>query len=202
MGMASSHSQTVVAAAIVVVRQIIQKQPENYGNIIKSLLLLMDEIQVPEARAAIVWIIGEYRELVPDYTIDVLRKLCKNFRKEDPQVKLQALNLAIKLFLFQSNYTPEHQKILKKLFKYLLDLCRFDRNYDIRDRCRLCRSVFLRGKKKGEPSTPAKQEVRQMMQQMFLSEKPKPVINSPYKAREELVLGSLSLQVMHQVKGY
>jgi len=202
MGMASSHSQTVIASAIVVVRQIIQKSPENYTNIIKSLILLLDDLEVPEARAAIVWIIGEYRELVPDYTIDVLRKLCKNFRKEDSQVKLQALNLAIKLFLFQGNFTSEHQKILKKLFKYLLDLCRFDRNYDIRDRCRLCRSVFLRGKKKGETTTEVKQEVRQMMQQMFFTEKPKPKINSPYKAREELVLGTLSLQVMHQVKGY
>jgi len=203
MGMASSHSQIVVASAIVVVRQIIQRNPQNFGNVIKSLIILLDKIEVAEARAAIVWIVGEYREHVQDYTLDVLRKLCKRFRKEDTQVKLQALNLAIKLFLHQANFPSDKQKVLKKLFKYLLDLCRFDQSYDIRDRCRLVRAIFLRGKKKGDgPTSAFKQEVRQKMQAMFLSEKPKPKITSPYKAREDLVLGTLSLVVMHEVKGY
>jgi len=43
MKMASSHSQTVIASAIVVVRQIIQKSPENYTNIIKSLVPLCSD---------------------------------------------------------------------------------------------------------------------------------------------------------------
>jgi AP-3 complex subunit beta len=43
---------------------------------------LMDTITVPAARASILWLLGEYSELVPTIAPDVLRKMAKTFISE------------------------------------------------------------------------------------------------------------------------
>ena len=51
----------VVASSVVVIRQIIQRNPAKYDKVMLSLMKLLNKTNVPEARAAITWIIGEYR---------------------------------------------------------------------------------------------------------------------------------------------
>merc|ERR1719197_688729 len=118
-----------------------------------------------------IWIIGEYRDQVGKYGPDALRKLLKGFTKEKSQVKLQILNLAVKLFLANS-------KEVGKLFKYALNLCKFDVDYDLRDRSRLVRAVFLASK--SDVPTEGRKLLRLAMQKMFLASKPTPVIVSPF----------------------
>lgn len=43
---------------------------------------LMDHITVPQARASILWLLGEYSERVPKIAPDVLRKMAKSFINE------------------------------------------------------------------------------------------------------------------------
>lgn len=43
---------------------------------------LIDSINVPAARASILWLIGEYCERVPNIAPDVLRKMAKSFVNE------------------------------------------------------------------------------------------------------------------------
>lgn len=43
---------------------------------------LVDNITVPAARASILWLLGEYSELVPTIAPDVLRKMAKSFINE------------------------------------------------------------------------------------------------------------------------
>ena len=50
---------------------------------------LVDSIEVAAAKAAIVWVVGEYCERVPKVAPDVLRKMAKSFTNEDPAVKMQ-----------------------------------------------------------------------------------------------------------------
>lgn len=59
-------------------------------------------LQVPMARASILWLIGEYCEHVPKIAPDVLRKMAKSFTGEEDIVKLQVINLAAKLYLTNS----------------------------------------------------------------------------------------------------
>ena len=59
-------------------------------------------IQVPMARASILWLIGEYCEHVPKIAPDVLRMMAKSFTNEEDIVKLQIINLAAKLYLTNS----------------------------------------------------------------------------------------------------
>lgn len=43
---------------------------------------LMDSIAVPQARASILWLLGEYSQLVSTIAPDVLRKVAKTFVTE------------------------------------------------------------------------------------------------------------------------
>ena len=90
-------------------------------------LKLLQKTNVSAARCAIVWIAGEYREHIQQYAPDALRILAKTFTRESGDVKLQILNLATKIHLTQ----PEK---VTKIFKYVLDLCKYDEDYDLRDR--------------------------------------------------------------------
>lgn len=63
-------------------------------------------LQVPMARASILWLIGEYCEHVPKIAPDVLRKMAKSFTNEEDIVKLQVINLAAKLYLTNSKQVP------------------------------------------------------------------------------------------------
>lgn len=66
------------------------------------LLVCRPNLQVPMARASILWLMGEYCERVPKIAPDVLRKMAKTFTAEEDIVKLQTVNLAAKLYLTNS----------------------------------------------------------------------------------------------------
>ena len=141
MGLINTSSEVVVAAAIIVIRQLLQQHPQHV-NIIVRLAKKLDETTVPQARAAIVWIIGEFQSQprVAALAPDTLRVLAKKFMQEDVVVKNQILNLAAKLSLRQRGH-PQVQLLLE----YVLGLCRFDADYDLRDRARLMKHMLAKG---------------------------------------------------------
>ena len=191
----SNQSPDVVAASVIVIRQIIQRNPSNYEKSMLKLLKLLQKTNVPAARCAIVWIIGEYRQYISDYVPDALRILAKKFIRESNEVKMQILNLAVKVYL------ADPKKVIL-LFKYILDLCKYDQNYDLRDRARLVRCVFFQKKKKkgGDSSDidpDVQRKLRTKMQEMFLSEKQLPEVISPFKDRDRFVMNTLSHMVLH-----
>uniref|UniRef100_A0A2K5LLU3 AP-3 complex subunit beta n=1 Tax=Cercocebus atys TaxID=9531 RepID=A0A2K5LLU3_CERAT len=106
----SNRDELVVAESVVVIKKLLQMQPAQHGEIIKHLAKLTDNIQVPMARASILWLIGEYCEHVPRIAPDVLRKMAKSFTAEEDIVKLQVINLAAKLYLTNSKQVPEWTK--------------------------------------------------------------------------------------------
>jgi len=193
----STSTETVVAQAISVIRQLLQRDPKSHVSIIKRMAKLLFKVKIAMARTALVWIVGEYREMIPKVAPDCLRQLAKTFKEEDVEVKLQVLNLAVKLYL-------SNPKETSLLFKYIMDLSKNDQNFDVRDRARMVRSLFF--KKKGEalndPSTELKTKTKMLMKRCFLWAKPVPETENPFKARETLTLGSLSHVVQHSVQGY
>ncbi|KAK0131662.1 AP-3 complex subunit beta-2 [Merluccius polli] len=162
-------------------------QPEKHSDIIKHMAKLTDNIQVPMARASILWLIGEYCEHVPKIAPDVLRKMAKSFTNEEDIVKLQIINLAAKLYLTNSKQT-------KLLTQYVLNLAKYDQNYDIRDRARFIRQLIVPTDKCGALSKYAKK--------LFLALKPAPVLESPFKDRDHFQLGSLSHLLNTKAGGY
>lgn len=159
----------------------------------KKPVYFMTRLQVPMARASILWLIGEYCEHVPKIAPDVLRKMAKSFTNEEDIVKLQIINLAAKLYLTNSKQV---QRALsdsqictvtvvsdsisffffsqtKLLTQYVLNLAKYDQNYDIRDRARFIRQLIVPTEKSGALSKYAKK--------LFLALKPAPVLESPFK---------------------
>ncbi|XP_043919639.1 AP-3 complex subunit beta-1 [Protopterus annectens] len=183
----SNRDDTVVAESVVVIKNLLQTQSAHHSEIIKHMAKLLDSISVPMARASILWLIGEYCERVPKIAPDVLRKMAKTFTNEDEIVKLQILNLAAKLFLTNAKQT-------KLLTQYILNLGKYDPNYDIRDRTRFIRQLIVPNEKSGALSKYAKR--------IFLAEKPAPVLESPFKGRDRFQLGTLSLTLNTKASGY
>ncbi|KAG6374293.1 adaptin N terminal region-domain-containing protein [Boletus reticuloceps] len=167
-------SDIVVSNAVLVLKALIQNQllvdssapvsSQSPLSIIFHLARRVDDIKHPQARACVLWLVGQYSaapgastviEGVADWAPDVLRKISKSFNTEvwttvprhlsvrhtfyqGSLVKLQALTLAAKLFLL----CPTDQR-LGLLCGYVLSLGRYDLNYDVRDRTRMLNSLLV-----------------------------------------------------------
>lgn len=87
----------VVQEAIVVIRDIFRKYP-GYEGIIPTLCQCIDELDEPNARAALIWIVGEYAEKISNAG-DILGGFVDGFNEEFSQTQLQILTAVVKLFL-------------------------------------------------------------------------------------------------------
>lgn len=183
----SNRDETVVAESVVVIKKLLQTQPTQHSDIIKHMAKLFDNITVPMARASILWLMGEYCERVPKIAPDVLRKMAKTFTAEEDIVKLQTVNLAAKLYLTNSKQT-------KLLTQYILNLGKYDQNYDIRDRTRFIRQLIVPNEKSGALSKYARR--------ILLAPKPAPVLESAFKDRDRFQLGTLSHSLNVKTTGY
>nr|XP_057920069.1 AP-3 complex subunit beta-1 isoform X1 [Doryrhamphus excisus] len=183
----SNRDEGVVAESVVVIRKLLQTQPNQHSEIIKHMAKLFDKITVSTARASILWLMGEYCERVPKIAPDVLRKIAKTFTVEDDIVKLQAVNLAAKLYLTNSKQT-------KLLTQYILNLGKYDQNYDIRDRTRFIRQLIVPGDKSGA--------LNKYARRILLAPKPAPVLESAFKDRDRYQLGTLSHSLNSKATGY
>ncbi|XP_076231306.1 adaptor related protein complex 3 subunit ruby isoform X2 [Calliopsis andreniformis] len=182
----SNRDEAVVAESVVVIKKLLQTQPNEHKNIIAHMAKLMDFITIPQARASILWLLGEYSDRVPKIAPDVLRKMAKNFINEQDIVKLQILNLAVKLCLNNPSQT-------KPFCQYVFQLAKYDQNYDIRDRARFLRHfIFEEDEHKKLP---------QLAKRIFLAPKPAPTLTSRFK-NSEFQLGTLSHYLDMPCAGY
>ncbi|XP_048769031.2 AP-1 complex subunit beta-1-like isoform X2 [Ostrea edulis] len=117
----------VVQEAIVVIKDIFRKYPNKYESIIATLCENLDTLDEPEAKASMIWIIGEYAERI-DNADELLESFLEGFQDENTQVQLQLLTAIVKLFLKRPTDTQE-------LVQQVLSLATQDSdNPDLRDR--------------------------------------------------------------------
>lgn len=76
--------EAVVAESVVVIKRLLQTQAADPKEIITHMARLLDSITVAQARAAILWLLGEHSQKVVLYCIapDMLRKMAKTFSDE------------------------------------------------------------------------------------------------------------------------
>ncbi|KAH8308564.1 hypothetical protein KR018_005871 [Drosophila ironensis] len=181
-------AEHVVAESVVVIKRLLQTNAAEHFEIITQMAKLIDYINVPAARAAIIWLIGEYNEKVPLIAPDVLRKMAKSFVDEQDVVKLQVLNLGVKLYLTNPQQTS-------LLCQYVFTLARYDPNYDVRDRARFLRQIIF-------PASGASTVLTQHARHVFLASKPAPLPESKYRDGNNFQLGSLSHYLNMPATGY
>ncbi|XP_069475370.1 AP-1 complex subunit beta-1 [Ambystoma mexicanum] len=123
----STKVNYVVQEAIVVIKDIFRKYPNKYESVIATLCENLDSLDEPEARAAMIWIVGEYAERI-DNADELLESFLEGFHDESTQVQLQLLTAIVKLFLKKPTETQE-------LVQQVLSLATQDSdNPDLRDR--------------------------------------------------------------------
>ncbi|KAG9304375.1 hypothetical protein G9A89_019937 [Geosiphon pyriformis] len=124
---ANTKVNYVVQEAIVVIKDIFRKYPHKYEGIIPTLCKNLDALDEPEAKASLIWIIGEYAERI-DNANELLISFLETFRDENSQVQLQLLTSTVKLFLKKPQKT---QDIVQQVLQTATSDCD---NPDIRDR--------------------------------------------------------------------
>jgi len=173
----SNRDPTVVSESVLEIKKLLQTQEAEHKDIIIQMAKLLDTVEEPGAKAAIVWVVGEYCERIPLHAPDVLRKMAKVFCSQEVPVKLQVVNLAVKMYLTNPAQT-------KLIAQYVFNLAKFDQNYDLRDRARFIRAILF---PQGEPG-----KISKHAKKIFLAAKPPPTIESKFANRDEYQLGSLS----------
>ncbi|RVX70755.1 hypothetical protein B0A52_05406 [Exophiala mesophila] len=207
----SSLDNALVSEVLTVMRHLIQQDPVAHRKTVVRLARNLDRTTSPEARATIIWLVGEFASLDPDNDIapDVLRILAKGFADESTSAKQQIVLLAAKVYLLHLQKTVGAEKEastdageanlqendqsapldhpIAKLWKYIQLLARYDTSYDLRDRARLFKASL---------SNPGSTQLASLL---LLAPKPVPHAPSPSETRRGLVLGSTTLVIGKEI---
>ena len=77
-----------------VIRDIFRKYPGKYEIIISELCENLDSLDEPDAKAAMIWIVGEYAERI-DNSGDLLESFLETFHEEPQAVQQQILTATV-----------------------------------------------------------------------------------------------------------
>jgi len=117
----------VVQESVIVIKDIFRRYPNRYESIIATLCDNLDTLDEPQAKASMIWIIGEYAERI-DNADELLDTFLETFEEEDPAVQLQLLTATVKCFLKNPEDTQD-------MVQRVLDLATEESdNPDLRDR--------------------------------------------------------------------
>ncbi|CAE8595305.1 unnamed protein product, partial [Polarella glacialis] len=117
----------VVQESCVVVKDIFRKYPSRYEQVLSALCESMEVLDEPEAKASMIWILGEYAGRI-DNADELLESFLESFHDEPAMVQMQLLTAIVKLFLQKPQST---QDMVSKVLKCATEECL---NHDIRDR--------------------------------------------------------------------
>ncbi|KAI9352525.1 Clathrin/coatomer adaptor, adaptin-like protein [Zopfochytrium polystomum] len=94
------HTQVtyVVQEVIIVVKDIFRRYPNRYENIIATLCNNLDTLDESEAKAAMIWIIGQYSDRIEN-AAELLEQFQESAKEEAPDVQLSLLTAVVKLFI-------------------------------------------------------------------------------------------------------
>ncbi|KAK4094249.1 hypothetical protein Purlil1_1740 [Purpureocillium lilacinum] len=108
----STKVNYVVQECVVVIKDILRKYP-GYEGVIPTLCQHIEDLDEPEARGALIWIVGEYAEKISNAD-QILEGFVEGFMEEFTQTQLQILTAVVKLFLKKpANTQGLVQKVLQ-----------------------------------------------------------------------------------------
>ncbi|KAK7467119.1 hypothetical protein VKT23_004178 [Stygiomarasmius scandens] len=119
----------VVQEAVIVIKDIFRRYPGRYEGIIPTLCEHLDALDEPEPKAAMVWILGQFANII-DNADELLDDLCYTFLEESTEVQLALLTASVKLFIYKSQ-AEKAKELVHKVLKWATE--EVD-NPDLRDR--------------------------------------------------------------------
>ncbi|THH12750.1 hypothetical protein EW146_g7401 [Bondarzewia mesenterica] len=119
----------VVQEAVIVIKDIFRRYPGKYEGIIPTLCENLDVLDEPEAKAAMIWIIGQFANRI-DNADELMDDLTYTFLEEPVEVQLALITAAVKLFIYKSS-SETVKTLVHKVLKWTTE--EID-NPDLRDR--------------------------------------------------------------------
>jgi hypothetical protein len=95
-----------VEQAVIVLSDILRKFPGRFEGIIEKVCPNLDQVKDPQARAAGIWILGEYCGLIDKVDV-ILDPFLDTFPDEPPIVQLQLISSIVKVYLSKPDETRE-----------------------------------------------------------------------------------------------
>lgn len=117
----------IVQEATVVIRNIFRKYPNQYESIISTLCENLDSLDEPEAKSAIIWVLGQYADRIENSDA-LLDDFLYSFADEPVSVQLALLTATVKLFIQRPT---KGQALVPKVLKWATEETD---NPDLRDR--------------------------------------------------------------------
>ena len=175
----------VLSEVVLVIAHILRRRrgTEDEAHALKQLCQNFLSIKNPNARAAVLSIVGDMHETHPDFAPQLLRYIAKHFNEEPGEVKLQSLTLAAKLCSL---------KCESKVPVYLLKLGERDSEFDVRDRARFLLALI-------ETSS---EIINSKLKGLFFPERIAPNWSSIENYSNEYVLGTLSHYFSKNILGF
>ncbi|KAJ9474800.1 AP-2 complex subunit beta [Pseudozyma hubeiensis] len=127
LGLIQTKVNYVVQEAIVVIKDIFRKYPNRYESVISTLCENLDSLDESEAKAAMIWIIGQYADRIEN-SDELLEDFLYTFLEEPVEVQLALLTATVKLFLKRPTAGGE---LVPKVLKWATEEVE---NPDLRDR--------------------------------------------------------------------
>ena len=87
----------VVQEAIIVIKDIFRRYPGRYEGVIPKLCENLDALDEPEAKAAMIWIIGQFADKIEN-SDELLDDLVYNFLEESTEVRHTILGILKNVF--------------------------------------------------------------------------------------------------------
>lgn len=107
-----------------------RKYPKKYEKIIITLCKNLDLLTMnPKAKASMIWIIGEYAEIIVD-AHNYLKQFIDSFEEEPVNIKLQLLTSTVKLYFKKPDKSKE---LIQKVLNLAIDES-YNNSLDVRDR--------------------------------------------------------------------
>ena len=127
MDLVTTKVSYVVQEATVVIKDIFRRYPGRYEHNISTLCENLDSLDEPEAKTAMVWIVGQYADRIENAD-ELLDDFYYSFEEEALSVQLALLTASVKLFLVRPS---KGQDLVLKLLTYATKEAE---NPDLRDR--------------------------------------------------------------------
>ncbi len=129
LGLIETKVSYVVQEAIIVIKDIFRRYPGKYEGVIPKLCENLDVLDEPEAKASIVWVIGQFADRI-DNADELMDDLTYNFLEEPIEVQFALVTAAVKLFIYKSS-SDSVKALVHKVLKWTTE--EID-NPDLRDR--------------------------------------------------------------------
>ncbi|KAI8325283.1 Adaptor protein complex beta subunit [Martensiomyces pterosporus] len=118
----------VVQEVMVVLKDIFRRYPQRFDGVVATLCENLEYVNEPDAKAALIWILGEYSEHIANIS-NVLTNFLESFlEEEDEGVQLALVNAIVKFFLKRPQ---QGQALVLKTLQTATERCA---NPDVRDR--------------------------------------------------------------------